>query len=662
MPVIRPHAFLPRTIRHRLAVILALPTTALVLLAVLGTVAQGGRATAAATTRQQVAVIVDTEAFVAELQRERGLTAGLLAGDRSFRATLNGQRGATDRAQLTLERELADSGGIAAGQAVRHVLHGLTSLSLLRGRVDAGSVSKPTAFNWYTDAVSALNTAAFSHPGSDGDGQLSADLVTLRTLSDAAEAAALERGTLNGVLAAGHFAGTDYQDFVNRLSQKNTALSQVSRTASGAQQADLDRMLRSPAATKVDKIEQQVLPHAGAGHLAPLAAAWWSAASALVDGLHQVQTTTAADSTARAGALVGTAQAQLALNAALAVLAIAVAVGLWLAAGRSITRPLLRLSEEADALAGQLLPAAVAAIREAEPGSADAVGASVPPSTLAGRRDEIAQVATALDRVSATAIHLAVDQAVLQRNTTESLANLGFRNRELVTRQLDFLSALEESESDPGKLADLFELDHLSTRMRRNAENLLVLVGERSPRRWAHPIGMGDVLRSALGEVEDYRRVVLRQVEDLRLDGGVVAEVAHLVAELLENSLAASPRDAEVEVYARGQGQNYLVAVVDRGQGMSAADLAAANRRLAGEETFLLGRTRLLGHYVVGRLAAGLGARVWLSPSPMAGVTASVLIPGVLFTAPRPDTPAAPVHGGASGDGVLSDTHSGGSR
>ncbi|WP_370086393.1 nitrate- and nitrite sensing domain-containing protein [Streptacidiphilus sp. MAP12-16] len=645
-----PTAFRPlsglRTIRHKLAVILALPTGALVVLAGLGTASQAGRSAAAGHISDQVAVITDTHAFVGELQRERGLTAGLLGGEEGFRAKVAAQRVQADSARATLDRQL--EGNTPGADAVRTALGKLSGLSSVRGRADTATIGTTEELAFYTDAVTALTDAAFA--GSNAavsDDQLRADLATLRSLGDATEAAALERGTLNGVLAAGTFRGEDYPSFVRILAAKSNALTQVGRTASGSQQAALDAALRTQAATSVSDTEQQVLSAYRATRLPVKAADWWNAASTLVDSLHAVQTAVAADSRSHTAELRSAAERQLALDAALALLAICGAILLGVAATRSITRPLGELSREADELADRTLPESVARVRDAAAGEDPAeiassvsgaalAGSALAGSPLPGRRDEIAQVATALNRVAGTALRLAVEQTVLQRNSTESLANLGRRNQNLVTRQLGFLSSLERGEHDPGVLANLFELDHLATRMRRNAESILVLVGERSPRRWARPIAMGDVIRAALGEVEDYRRVALRQVDEALVDGGAVAEVAHLLAELIENALAASAPDTDVELYARAQGPDYLVAIVDHGHGLTEQELAAANLRLSGAESFLVGRTKLLGHYVVGRLADRLGARVRLAPSPVAGVTASVLLPGLLFGAPSP--------------------------
>ena len=264
-----------------------------------------------------------------------------------------------------------------------------------------------------------------------------------------------------------------------------------------------------------------------------------------------------------------------------------------------------------------------------------------------GASDEVRLVADALDRVQATAYSLATEQATLRRSTTESLANLGRRNQNLLRRQLGFITRLEREESDPTGLANLFELDHLATRMRRNAESLLVLVGAASPRQWSEPLPIADVIRAAVSEVEEYRRVTLRRVDEALVAGAVVSGVAHMLAELIENGLTFSPPDVDVEIQGRRIGDGYLIAITDQGIGMSRRGPGRANERLRGEGDFITAPARFLGHYVVGRLAAEMGIEVQLAPSPVTGVTARIILPASMLADPpagqrraRPRQPA----------------------
>ena len=300
----------------------------------------------------------------------------------------------------------------------------------------------------------------------------------------------------------------------------------------------------------------------------------------------------------------------------------------WLAS-RSITRPLRSLRTQAEEMAGSSLPAAVRQILDTPPGE-DVVIPEVEPITVKSR-DEVSQVAAALSAVQASAVDLAVEQAVLRRNISDSYINLGRRNQNLLSRQLDFITDLERNESDPDTLEGLFRLDHLATRMRRNAESLLVLAGIEPPRQWAAPVKVSDVVRAALGEVEDYQRVVVRHLEPAAVTGAVAADVAHVLAELLENSLSFSPPEQSVEVKGRLTTGGYTLAITDNGLGMAPADLERANRRLAGRESFTVAPSRYLGHYVAGHLASRLGVVVELQDSPAGGITARVDVPMALL-------------------------------
>src|SRR5690606_3549068 len=193
----------------------------------------------------------------------------------------------------------------------------------------------------------------------------------------------------------------------------------------------------------------------------------------------------------------------------------------------------------------------------------------------------------------------------------------------------DFITHFEHSETDPDALANLFRLDHLATRMRRNAESLLVLAGVEPSRQWMSPVPLTDVVRAALGEVEDYQRVAVRGVEPTTLLGSVAADLAHLLAELLEHALGFSPTDRVVDVYGQHRPDgSYSLAVVDAGAGMAPDAIAASNRRLAGAESFTVAPSKYLGHYVAGRLAARHGIRVRLAPGPSGqGIAATVDLP-----------------------------------
>jgi signal transduction histidine kinase len=319
------------------------------------------------------------------------------------------------------------------------------------------------------------------------------------------------------------------------------------------------------------------------------------------------------------------------------VLTVLMAAAAVVIAALSITRPLQRLRQQADHMARRGLPEAVSQVL------ATPLGEDVPTPELqpidVGSRDEVADLGESLTQVQQSTLRLAVGQAVLRKNVSDSLVNLGRRNQSLLARQLDFITQLERDEADPDTLGDLFRLDHLATRMRRNAESLLVLAGVQTPRRWTAPVKIGDVVRASLSEVEDYRRAKPGYIEAVTIPGSVAADLAHLMAELVENALIFSPPDEVVEINGLSQIAGYTITIQDRGLGMRPYEIAQANRRLAGAESFTVAPSKYLGHYVAGNLAVRHNIHVQLRPTPGHGVTATIHVPAWL-AAPDEGTPA----------------------
>jgi signal transduction histidine kinase len=298
---------------------------------------------------------------------------------------------------------------------------------------------------------------------------------------------------------------------------------------------------------------------------------------------------------------------------------------------RSITRPLRSLTRQAKDLARRRLPEAVLGVQEAPLGRDVATPALEPVKVTA--RDEVRDVAEMLNQVQSTAIELAVGQAVLRRHVADALVNLARRNQNLLGRQLNFITELETHETSPDTLGNLFRLDHLATRMRRNAESLLVLAGVEQQRHATAPAPLNDVIRGALSEVDEFHRVTFRSVQPVTVVGPAVADLAHLLAELIENALRFSPPEQPVEI--RGHtyvaADAYLISIVDQGHGMPPEEIELANRRLAQAEDFTVAPSRYLGHYVAAALAARHGVTVSLETSVPSGVTARVQLPRELL-------------------------------
>ena len=247
--------------------------------------------------------------------------------------------------------------------------------------------------------------------------------------------------------------------------------------------------------------------------------------------------------------------------------------------------------------------------------------------------DEIGEVARAFDQVHREALRLAANEAALRGNVNAMFVNLSRRSQSLVERQIRLIDDLEQGEQDPERLSNLFQMDHLATRMRRNSENLLVLAGHEVSRRWNQPVALVDVLRAAVSEIEQYERVSMNVQPGIAVRGQAVNDVVHLVAELVENATSFS--SAETPVTVSGHLLNsggVLLDISDQGVGMGAEEMAHANWRLDNPPVVDVAVSRRMGLFVVARLAARHGIRVRLRPAPTGGLTALVWLPDETVT------------------------------
>ncbi|MDX1448020.1 MAG: HAMP domain-containing protein [Acidimicrobiia bacterium] len=342
--------------------------------------------------------------------------------------------------------------------------------------------------------------------------------------------------------------------------------------------------------------------------------------------------------TAEAAADRATAESWAVVAAAVAALVIAAFMTALIS--RSIVRRVRSVTERAQHVAQEQLPALVEALRD--PGE-DSPLPSIPPIRDRGA-DEIGDLARSFSAMQSTLEHVAAQQVeTLRKGVAEMFVTLARRNRSLIDRQLALIDELESDEEDPASLADLYRLDHMATRMRRNAESLLVMAGSEPPRSWREPLGIDDVVRAAMGEIEDYRRVDVLTLEPVRLKGVVVADLSHLLSELLENAAQFSPPQTRVRVSGHFHEQGYLLTVADRGVGITQTRLAELNQLLERPPVIGLALEPTLGLYVVAMLAKRHGIGVRLVPG-APGLSAKLLIPAHLYDIPAdPVAPDAPV-------------------
>jgi signal transduction histidine kinase len=318
------------------------------------------------------------------------------------------------------------------------------------------------------------------------------------------------------------------------------------------------------------------------------------------------------------------------------VLAAAILMGSF---ARRLSRDISDLAATAQHLADEQSPQPV----ERPSGGMHAARADGSAPRSRTKTTEIAQAAAAIASLQQTATAAAASEASLRDGLRQVFVSLARRNQSLLRRQLLLIDALEQKASDPAALADLFSLDHLTTRMRRHAESLGILSGAAPGRSWREPVQIIDVIRGAMAEVEDYKRVTVLTAAEDAVTGPAVADMIHLLAELIENATLFSPSGTRVEVRAGLVAHGFAVEIDDRGLGMEPDQLSEINQRLATPPDFDLADADRLGLFVAGKLAARHGVRVSLRPSPYGGTTAIVLMPhSIVVPAEETETSAQP--------------------
>ncbi|MDX2692725.1 sensor histidine kinase [Streptomyces ipomoeae] len=355
----------------------------------------------------------------------------------------------------------------------------------------------------------------------------------------------------------------------------------------------------------------------------------WMAASTLkFEGYSEVETELINRAVDEAATIASDAQRDAYINGAIVVVALLAAFIIAGIMARQMSRSMRQLRNAAFGIAEQRLPMLVDQLSRTDPGRVDTRVAPIPINTT----DEIGEVARAFDQVHREAVRLAAEQALLRGNINAIFTNLSRRNQSLIEGQLTLITDLENNEADPDQLENLFKLDHLATRMRRNGENLLVLAGEEPGRRWDQPVPLVDVLRAASSEVEQYERIELSGVPEAEIHGRAVTDLVHLLAELLENATTFSSPQTKVRVTAtRLPDGRVMIEIHDKGIGLTAEDFADINHKLANPPTVDAAISQRMGLFVVGRLSDRHGIRVQLRPSgEQAGTTSLVMLPDVI--------------------------------
>jgi signal transduction histidine kinase len=456
-------------------------------------------------------------------------------------------------------------------------------------------------------------------------------------ISGMKEEVSQEQAILTSALTPDLVGATQFQP--GQLSALNAAqaeqqadLAQFSLTATGSQRQLYESALSSAQADRAQaQVEQAIALAFGNGSSAenPVFTNAASGSAYVVTSLHGVEQGFMFSIIGQSASLRDKAITSALIEGAGVLLVLALALIFTVAVGRSMTRPLRRLRTGALEVAGVRLPETVRLMSDGDGAAAPLEVAPIEVDSA----DEIGEVARAFDQVHREAVRLASNEAALRGNVNAMFVNLSRRSQSLVERQIRLIDDLEQGEQDAERLSNLFQMDHLATRMRRNSENLLVLAGHELSRRWSEPVALMDVLRAAVSEIEQYGRVTLNIQPGISVRGSAVNDVVHLLSELAENATTFSPAETPVSVSGHLlHSGGALLEITDQGVGMDTDEMAHANWRLDNPPVVDVAVSRRMGLFVVARLAARHGIRVRLRPASTGGLTALVWLPGEVIT------------------------------
>jgi signal transduction histidine kinase len=606
----------------KLAAVLLVPTIVALVAGILRIVDQAGAAPGYERISQIVHLQQQLSDLVGSLGRERDLaTAFVATGRLGDHRNLDAQFRTVD----TGLRGIAGSAGQVAGlDFTRSPLAGLGALAPLRASVTTGFGPVEVVVTEYNDAIDPLIELDAALTRQLDDVAVTNDAAAVHDLLAGREQVARQHAIVSAALYTNRLGPGQIEDLRTAAVRLTTDLDAVRATLGPAERANAIAGIGPDAELSRQRLLQLVINRGIAGQPLNTSPEDWDRRSALVvdniagveKGLRQ-----RIDQTARG--LLDRVRAAAGLNSVILFFALGLGVLVGILVTRALLRPLSVLKRTALDVADRRLPEAMARIRDGE--APEAVIEPVP----VGTREEIGQVARAFDEVHSQAVRLASEQAELRANVNDIFVNLSRRTQGLVERQLKLIDRLESGEQDPKQLDNLFQLDHLATRMRRNSENLLVLAGNDPTNRSGRPVRLIDVLRAAVSEVEQYQRLVLQQPPAVLVLGRAANDLVHLLAELLDNATQFSPPESHVMVSSDVTTDGAVtIEVADRGVGMTDEELSEANQRLASHVVVDASVSRRMGLFVVGRLAGRHGIEVKLHRGDAGvGIWATVVMP-----------------------------------
>ncbi|SDM26777.1 sensor histidine kinase [Nonomuraea jiangxiensis] len=546
--------------------------------------------------------------LINEIQDER-LISAKLQRDSAEKSAVITQRKRTNTAVATFRRLSSDSRDRSDGirTQVDAVYTQLDRLESIRGEIDTGLADRLHTYEAYNAVVDPLfglhrRVAIIDDIPIYEQSRVLIDIAYARELLTREQAIALGPTTV-----------AERRQFTQLVGNRRFLIDQALDELDPSLREPHIGLITSPAYQRMRMMEDQII--AGRTPRDYLAAT-----EGPVKGFLDVQMRASMILNGRADPVADQVLSRAFLLAGTALALVVVSIAFSLRMGNRLSKELGALRLAALEVAQERLPHVVAKLRKGET-------VEMPELSVASTTVEIDDVGQAFSTVQQTAVEAAVGQAQLSEGVGHVFRNLARRSQTLLHRQRIQLEDMQHRATDPEALDDLFRLDHLTTRMRRHAEGLIILSGATPGRGWSKPVPLLDVARGASAEVEDYQRVTVEPMPGHRLAGPVVGDVIHLIAELIENATVYSPAHTPVIVRGEVAARGFIVEVEDRGLGMSAEELADLNERLASPPEFDLADSDRLGLFVVSRLAARHDIRVTLRGSPYGGTTAIVLIP-----------------------------------
>ena len=582
--------------------------------------------------------------FVQTVQEERRLTLLRLGGDQQSAAALPAQRAEVDVALTELRAAgdvLVELNPDAMANAASMFDQLKQGVAAMRQGVDAGAVPPADVYAFFNQLLSVVS-AGMQDIGRDApDPGTASEEATATALFRAAEAMSRGNALAASAVLSGGLTAAQWQEYTYQVGSYHTQMQNLAPELTAEEQARFQALVAGPEWQQLTTMESAIglrgTAPVGARNAAslPLSVADWQTAATHVSAElldlwvshHKYAEQFAHDT--------GSETATNSIWGGVAVLLIAVVAFLiTLRLSNMFIGRLKRLRSETLALADERLPDIMRRLREGEP--VDLEDEAAP---LNYGADEIGQVAEAFNRAQHAAVAAAVTEAKTREGVNAVFLNIAHRSQVVVHRQLEILDKAEYQQEDPDQLNMLFQLDHLATRERRNAENLIILGGEQPGRRWRNPVPLVELVRSAVAETEDYARVRTARLPETSIVGNVVADLIHLLAELVDNATSFSPPESRVEVTGNVVGKGIVVEITDQGLGMPADELARVNETLRNPPDFsvtTLSSDSRLGVFVVAQLAARNGVSVRLVESDYGGIRAIVLVPSSLIAVEAP--------------------------